>query len=135
MHTSVLVADKGDVYDLLDRFANYDGESISDEARWDYFGVGGIFAGLLPLARRSIWRRWIPFAPRWLIGASTACKSAVDHEAFLKDPPSALFFLGELHECPLSDDAEVIADWRAKFCEMYADIPEHATLQVVDAHS
>ena len=135
MHTSILVADEGDVYDLLDRFADYDGESESDDARWDNFGVGGIFAGMLPLARRSRWRSWVPFAPRWLLGASTARKSDVDHARFLLAPPSALFFRGVLHECPMTDDADLIADWEASFRDMYADIPEDATLQIVDAHS
>ncbi len=139
MHTSVLVADNGDIYDLLDRFAAYDGEPSSDDARWDNFGVGGIFAGALPLARRSAWRRWLPFVPRWITGVSVARKSDVDTEALLSNPPMALFFQGVLHECPLSeepeDDAHILAAWEATFRRLYDEIPEDATLQVVDAHS
>lgn len=139
MHTSVLVADKGDVYDLLDRFAAYDGEAVSDDARWDNFGVGGIFAGALPLARRRAWRRRLPFAPRWITGASVVRKSDVDKDALLSNPPMALFFQGVLHECPLSeepeDDAKVLAEWQATFRRLFDAIPEDATLQIVDAHS
>jgi len=48
MHTCVLVADDREIYAILDRFTNYDEEPKPD-SRWDYFGIGGSFAGALPL--------------------------------------------------------------------------------------
>lgn len=134
MHTSVLVADDGDIYDLLDRFAAYDGEFRTEEARWDYMGIGGVFAGALPLTRRRSLRRWIPFAPRLLTGASVARKFEVDNEALLAEPPMALFFRGRLHECPLSEEVHEVAEWRAMFRQLFADVPENAMLRIVDAH-
>lgn len=135
MHTSVLVADEGDVYELLDQFAAYDGDPDCEDARWDNFGVGGNFAGALPLLRRRAWRRMLPFLPRWLTGASVARKSEVDKSAFLQDPPAALFFRGILYECPLTDEPEGMAEWVATFCKLFDEIPEGTTLQIVDAHS
>ena len=51
MHTCLMVADEGDIYVLLDRFTNYDEESSGPDAKWDYFGVGGKWDGMLKLKK------------------------------------------------------------------------------------
>jgi hypothetical protein len=136
MHTSILVADEGDIYDLLDRFANYDGESDKPEAKFDYFGVGGRFADTLPLKEPRPLRRLFGLLPAGhTTRATTARKSEIDEPALLVDPPAALFFRNQLHECPLSTDPAQLTSWQAHFRTLFARIPADAVLRMVDAHS
>lgn len=136
MHTCVLVADDRNIYEILDPFANYDGDSAKPQAKWDYFGVGGRFEGRLPLKQPRTVRRFFGLIP---VGrtkrASVARKSEIDQEAFLANPPAAIFFRDKLHECPLTNDAELIDKWDVEFRERFAEIPDDTVLQIVDAHS
>lgn len=136
MHTCVLVADDRDIYEALDRFTNYNHEDEKPDSRWDFFGIGGRFEGALPLKQ--------PRQLRCLFGllsagqtshVSVAKKSEIDQQAFLADPPAALFFRDQLFECPLFAEGEALAKWQAEFRQRFADIPDDTTLQIVDAHS
>ena len=135
MHTCILVADDRNIYEILDRFANYDEYPPKPDAKWDYFAVGGRFEGRLPLKQPRIVRRFFGLIP---VGqttrASVARKFEIDQQAFLASPPAALFFRDKLYECPLVNDPELIAKWDAEFRERFAVIPDDATLQIVDAH-
>lgn len=137
MHACVLVADEGEIYKLLDRFARYDEDEEKPEARWDYFGIGGRFEGALPLKKRRL-RRLFGFLPvGWSGKASVAVKRDVDCGRFLREAPVVgLYFRGELHICPftLTDD-DVIATWQQEFRRLFAEIPDAATLRIIDAHS
>jgi len=137
MHACVLVADDGEIYELLNRFARYDEDEEKPDALWDYFGIGGRFEGALPLKKRRL-RRFLGVIPvGWSSEASIARKYEVDCDRFLHDAPVVgLYFRGELHMCPftLTDDA-AIASWQQKFRLMFAEIPEDSTLRIIDAHS
>ena len=132
---SILVADNGDIYELLDRFTNYNHEN-KPESRFDYFGVGGSFAGALPLKKpRKKKRLWGLIPAGETSHVSVAKKSEIDEEAFLAAPPVALFFRDMLYECPMFAEGESLLKWQAEFRKMFAEIPDDNTLQIVDAHS
>ena len=136
MHTCVLVADGRDIYELLDRFATYDHRENTPESRWDYFGVGGRFANALPLRNPRKLRRCFGLLPAGTTShASVARKHEVDQQAFLTNPPAALFFQDQLYECPLFAEGEELSQWQSEFRRLFAKIPEDTTLQIVDAHS
>jgi hypothetical protein len=65
---------------------------------------------------------------------SVAQKSEIDQEAFLADPPAALFFRDRLYECPLFAEGAALAKWQAEFRQRFAEIPDETILQIVDAH-
>ena len=136
MHTCLLVADDGDIYEVLNRFANYDGESSNPDAKFDYFGIGGRYEGALPLKQPRRLRRFFGLLP---IGHTTrvsvAKKSEIDQKTFLVEPPAALFFRGQIYESPLFAEGEALAEWQAEFRRRFAEIPDDTTLQIVDAHS
>ena len=135
MHSCVLVADEGELYALLDRFAKSE-EEEKPTARWDYFGIGGRFDGALPLKKPRIVRRLFGLLPGGqTIRASVAKKSEVDCDQFLVDPPVAIFFRGELRECPLFAEKESLKRWQDEFRRLFDQIPEDRTLRIVDAHS
>lgn len=106
------------------------------QAQYDYYKIGGRFDGYLELLRP----RPLGFLGR-LFGAkpksrvNVARKSEVDLEAIRKDPPAALLLDGEWHECPISTDPEVLAEWDARFTELFDSIAPDALLTVVDVHS
>ena len=136
MHTCVLVAHDGDIYYALDRFANYDGDEPKPDARWDYFGIGGRYDGALPLKQPRQLRRLFGLLPAGSTRqVSVAKKFEVDQEAFLAEPPAALFYRGQLYECPLFAEGEALSVWQAEFRRRFAEIPDSMTLQIVDAHS
>jgi hypothetical protein len=136
MHSCVLVADDRDIYELLDRFARYDHREVTPDSRWDYFGIGGRFAGALPLLRPRQLRRFFGLLPAGTTDrVSVAKKSELDQQAFLIEPPVALYFRGQLHECPLFARGEALANWQADFRRLFDEIPEDTLLQIVDAHS
>ena len=136
MHTCVLVADDRDIYEALDRFTNYDHEEEKPDSRWDFFGIGGRFAGALPLRQPRQRRLFFGLLPAGRTSrVSVATKSEIDQQAFLADPPAALFFNDQLYECPLFAEGEALAKWQAEFRQRFADIPDVTTLQIVDAHS
>jgi hypothetical protein len=136
MHTCVLVADDRDIYVLRDRFARYDHREDTPDSRWDHFGVGGRFADALPLRHPRPIRRFFGLVSAGATSrASIAKKCEIDQDAFLADPPAALFYLDQLYECPLFADGDALANWRAEFRQRFAEIPEETTLQIVDAHS
>ena len=136
MHTCVLVADDGDIYDVLDRFANHDDDEPKPDARWDYFGIGGRYEGALPLKQPRQLRRFFGLLPAGTTShVSVAKKSEVDQEAFLAAPPMVLFYRGQLYECPLFAEGEALSVWQAEFRRRFSEIPDTMTLQIVDAHS
>lgn len=135
MHTCVLVADGRDIYEALDRFADYDEEPKPD-GRWDYFGIGGRYEGALPLLKPRKLRRFFGLLP---VGqtrnVSVAKKSEIDQVAFLAEPPAALFFQDQLYECPAFAEGEELMRWQKEFRQRFSEIPDDTTLQIVDAHS
>jgi len=136
MHTCVLVADDRDIYDALGRFTKYDHEAPKPDSKWDYFGIGGRFEGALPLKQPRKLRRFFGLLPaRQTSRVSIAKKSEIDEEAFLAEPPVALFFRDQLHECPLFAKGEALEKWQSEFRQRFAEIPDDTTLQIVDAHS
>jgi hypothetical protein len=136
MHTCVLVADDRDIYEVLDRFARYDCREVTSESRWDFFGIGGRFANALPLKQPRQLRRFFGLLSGGITSrASIAKKYEIDQQAFLVDPPTALFFCDRLYECPLFAQGDALANWQAEFRRRFAEIPEETTLQIVDAHS
>jgi len=136
MHTCVLVADDRDIYEALQRFTKYDHEKPKPDSRWDFFGIGGRFEGTLPLKQPRRLRRFFGVFPSGQTSrVSVAKKSEIDGDAFLLDPPTALFFRDQLYECPQFAEGEALAKWQAEFRQRFAEIPDDTTLQVVDAHS
>lgn len=136
MHTCVLVADGRGIYEVLDRFTNYDHEPKKPDSRWDYFGIGGRFEGALPLKQPRQLRRFFGLLPAGQTSrVSVAKKSEIDEVTFLADPPTALFFRDQLYECPLFAKDEELAKWQAEFRQRFAEIPDDTILQIVDAHS
>ena len=61
MHTCILVADEGNIYELLDRFAEHE-EDTEPHGRFDHFGIGGRFdvQDLAPGPRRQRARKREP---------------------------------------------------------------------------
>ncbi|MEO7299557.1 MAG: hypothetical protein ABI042_13390 [Verrucomicrobiota bacterium] len=136
MHVCILVADDRDIYEALDRFANYDGESSKPDAAFDYFGIGGLFEGALPLKKPRRLRKFFGLLPAGqTTRVSVAKKSEIDQEKFLAEPPAALFFRDQLYESPLFAEGEILANWQKEFRKRFAEIPDDTTLQIVDAHS
>ena len=136
MHTCVLVADDRNIYEALDRFTNYDHEKEKPDSRWDFFGIGGRFEGTLPLKQPRQLRRFFGLLSAGQTSrVSVAKKSEIDQQAFLADPPAALFFRDQFFECPVFAEGEALAKWQAEFRQRFADIPDDTTLQIVDAHS
>jgi hypothetical protein len=90
----------------------------------------------LPLKEPRPLRRFFGLLPAGpTTCATTARKSEIDEPALLADPPAALFFRNQLHECPLSTDPAQLAAWDARFRTLFAEIPSAAVLRIVDAHS
>jgi hypothetical protein len=136
MHACILVADDGNIYEVLDHFANYDGASSNPEAKFDYFGIGGRFEGALPLKQPRKLRKFLGLLPTGrTTRVSVARKSEVDQHAFLAEPPVGLFFRGKLYECPLFAEGEALTRWQDEFRRRFAEIPDDTLLQIVDAHS
>jgi hypothetical protein len=136
MHACVLVADEGEIYELLNRFANYDGDEEKPEARWDYFGIGGLFEGALPLKTpRTVRRLFGLLSSKQISHATIAKKAEIDCACFLAEPPAALYFRGVLYECPLFAQGDALARWDEEFRRVFASIPEDTTLRIVDAHT
>ena len=136
MHTCVLVADDRDIYEALDRFTKYDHEEEKPDSKWDFFGIGGRFEGALPLRQPRQLRRFFGLLPAGQTSrVSVAKKADIDQQAFLAEPPAALFFRDQLFECPLFAERETLAKWQAEFRRRFAEIPDDTTLQIVDAHS
>lgn len=135
MHACVVVADEGEIYALLDRFAKYDGEE-KPEGRWDYFGIGGLFEGALPLKQPKKVRRFFGLLPGGTTSKATiAKKSEVDCARFLADPPPGIYFRGKLHMCPFLPDDPAFDRWPEDFRRVFAQIPEDTILRIIDAHS
>ena len=134
MHMCILVADNGNIYELLDRFTNYCYDK-KPESRFDYFGIGGNYEGALPLREPRKLRKFFGLIPAGETShVSVAKKSEIDEQAFLVDPPAALFFQDKLYECPMFADGEALKKWQDEFRSRYAEIPYDNMLQIVDAH-
>jgi len=138
MHTCILVADDGDIYDVLYPWSNYDNDPNGRQphANFDWFEIGGRYQGALPLKHPRKIRKFFGLLPA---GESTrvsvAKKSEIDQRAFLAEPPVALFFQGNLYQCPLFAEGEALKKWQVEFRERFAQVPDDITLQIVDAHS
>ena len=136
MHTCVLVADSRDIYEALARFTNYEDDEPTADSRWDYFGIGGRYEGALPLRKSRPLRRFFGLLPAGeTTRVSVAKKSEIDQQAFLVEPPAALFFRDQLYESPLFAEGDELLQWQAEFRQRFAEIPDDTTLQIVDAHS
>src|SRR5258705_1924595 len=135
MHTCLLVVGEGEIPDLLDDFADYDGEGTNENAQFDRFEVGGRFGTALPLKQPRQIRRFFGLLP----GGSTsrvvsARKSEVDLQALLAKPPAALLFRGRWSERKMMAEGEAGQKWRAEFARLFAEIPDDTTLTIVDCH-
>src|SRR5690349_21404334 len=112
MHMCVLVADGRDIDVALDRFMKYDYVPSKPEARWDWITIGGYYKSALPLKQPRQLRRFFGLLPAGQTSrVSVAKKSEIDQQAYLADPPAALFFRDQLFVCPLSADADELANW------------------------
>ena len=136
MHTPLMVADEGDIYELLDRYTNYDEETSGPEARWDYFGISRNPIDFFQLKQPKKLRKFFGLIPA---GETSQCpvakKSEIVQEGLLSNPPAALFLDDVLYECPIDCDDESLSNWTALFRDKFMTIAEGRTLQMVDAHS
>jgi hypothetical protein len=138
MHTCILVADNGDIYDVLYPWSDYDNDPNARQphAKFDWFGIGGRYAGALPLKQPRMLSKFFGLLPPGESRrVSVAKKSEIDLQVFLAEPPAALFFRGSLYESPLFAQGEALEKWQAEFRDRFAQIPDDITLQIVDAHS
>ena len=138
MHTCILVANDGDIYDVLYPWSSYDDSSSGRQphAKFDWFGIGGRFEGALRLKQPRKLRKFFSLLPAGETRqACVAKKLEIAQQALLAEPPAALFFRGALYESPLLADGQALANWKAEFRERFAEIPDDITLQIVDAHS
>ena len=136
MHRSVLVADSGDIYELLYPWSKYEDDAPKPQAKFDYFGVGGRFEGYFHLKQPRQLRKFFGlFSAGSTTRVSVAKKYEIDQDSLLRDPPAALFFRGELYECPLFAEGDKLSKWKMEFAQQFAQVPDDSTLQIVDAHS
>jgi len=135
MHIYLLVAGDGEISDLLEPFADYGGEGTNDEAKFDWFQVGGMFKAGLPLKQPRETKRFFGLFTNSTSSGVVAKKSEVDLEDLLKAPPHAFLFAGRWSESkPLPDEQEA-TEWRAELTQRLAEVPDDTTLTVVDCHS
>ena len=136
MHTFLLVAGEGKIPDLLEAFADYGAEGTNENAKFDWFEIGGRFGAVLPLKQPRQLRRFFGL----LSAGSTsrvvsAKKSEVDQQTLLADPPAALLFSGQWSESEIFAKGEAADKWRTEFARLYSEIPDDTTLTIVDCHS
>ena len=135
MHTFLLVAGEGQIPKLLEPFADYGGEGTNNNAKFDWFEIGGRFGTALPLKQPRQLKRFFGLLPGGTTTrATSAKKSEVDQTALLADPPAALLFRGQWSESALSTKDGEAERWRAEFARRFAEIPADCTLTVVDCH-
>jgi hypothetical protein len=136
MHTYLLVAGDRKIPEMLEPFADYDGEGNNPDARFDWFEIGGRFAAALPLKNPRRLRRFFGLLPAGFTSNATAArKSEVDHEALLADPPAALLFRGQWLSSPIVLEGRLPEAWRSQFASAFAQIPDETLLTIVDCHS
>jgi hypothetical protein len=136
MHTSILIADKGNIYDLLEQFTNYCDDISKPTAKFEYFGISERIEDALPLKQPRKLRIFFGLLPAGkTTRAFVAKKSEIDQEAFLSDPPPAMFFRGHLYECSVNADRAAAAKWQEDFRKRFSEIPDDTLLRIVDAHS
>jgi ABC-type nitrate/sulfonate/bicarbonate transport system substrate-binding protein len=122
--------------DLLEKYADYDGGGANENAKFDWFEVGGRFGDALPLKRPRQLKRFFGLLP----GDSTskavsARKSEINQVALLADPPAALLFRERWAESEIMAKGKAAEKWRTEFARLFAEIPEDTALTVVDCHS
>jgi hypothetical protein len=134
----ILVADEGNIYELLFPWSDYNVPEKDRQpyARFDWFGLAKDEEWFLPLKTPRKLRKFFGLLPAGqTMRVSVAKKSEIDQDAFLASPPAALFFKGKLYESPFFAEGAELAKWKDEFRNRFKDIPDNATLQVVDAHS
>ena len=135
MHIYLLVAGNGEIPDLLEPFADYGGEGTNNNAKFDWFKVGGMFKAGLRLKEPRKIKRFFGLFTRSTSTVIIAKKSEVDLEDLLRFPPHAFLFSGRWSESKLLPDEQEAAQWRAEFAQRMAEVPDDTTLTVVDCHS
>jgi len=136
MHTPLMVADEGNIYELLNRYTNYSEQSAGPDARWDYFGITESPEDFLKLKQPRQLKKFFGLLPAGETSeVAVARKDEIDQNVLLSSPPAALFFDDVLYECPFDCDEAKLAEWNELFREKFKAIPENRTLQMVDAHS
>src|SRR5262245_7463536 len=104
--------------------------------RFDFYEVGGRWAGFLQLCQPRHLRRFFGLFPAGQTNrVSKAKKSEIDRQVLLADPPAGLLFRGQWFASPIFEKGDVLNDWRAEFSQHFSEIPEDTTLTVVDVHS
>jgi hypothetical protein len=135
MHFYLLVAGEGKIEELLDAFADYGGFGKNDNAKFDWFEIGGRFGAALRLKQPRQLRRFFGLFPGGSQSRVTkARKFEIDPDALLADPPAALLFRGQWSECPFSAQSNELKKWEADFASQFAQIPDDTLLTVVDCH-
>ena len=136
MHTYLLVAGEGKIPDLLEAFADYGGEGTNENAKFDWFEIGGRFGAALPLKQPRQLRRFFGLLPGGTTSRVVSAKKAeVDQQVFLADPPAALLFRGQWSESAIFAKGEEAEKWRTEFVRLFEQIPDDTTLTIVDCHS
>lgn len=106
------------------------------EAKFDWYQVGGRFAGYFRLQQPvppSWWRRLLGKGP--VDRVDRALKREVDAQAILAHPPADLLWNGVWHEGPISADEQELVQWQLRVEKLFAEVPEDALLTAVDLHS
>ncbi|HSU53621.1 MAG TPA: hypothetical protein VLT36_06150 [Candidatus Dormibacteraeota bacterium] len=135
MHIYLLVAGDGDIPALLEPFADYGGEGTNEQAKFDWFKVGGMFTAGLRLKQPRKTNRFFGLFTSSTSTVIIARKSEVDLEDLLRAPPHAFLFDGRWSDSKLLPDEQQAAQWRAEFAQRLAEVPDDTTLTVVDCHS
>lgn len=136
MHTYLLVAGDSEIHEMLEPFADYNGDEDNPNARFDWFEIGGRFGSTLPLKSPRPSRRLFGLLP----GASaskvtSARKSEIDQQALLANPPAALLFRGKWLSSPIVLEGKLPETWQSQFASAFHQIPDKTLLTVVDCHS
>jgi len=136
MHTYLLVAGDEKVSDLLEPFADYGGEGTNNDAKFDWFEVGGRFGSALRLRSPRPLRKFFGLLPAGLTSCAVSAKKfEIDQQALLADPPAALLYNGNWSESAFFAKSDESEKWRVKFSHLFQEIPDDTTLTVVDCHS
>ncbi len=135
MHIYLLVAGNGEVPDLLEPYADYGGQGTNENAKFDWFQVGGMFKCGIPLKQPRKTKRLFGLFTTTASRVIIAKKSEVELEELLKFPPQAFLFSGRWSESKLLPDEQEAAEWRAELTQRLAEVPDDTTLTVVDCHS
>jgi hypothetical protein len=135
MHIYLLVAGDGKISDMLEPFADYDGNGTNNDAKFDWFQVGGMFKAGLPLKQPRKVKHFFGLFTTHASSVIIAKKSEVDLQDLLKAPPHAFLSGGRWSESKLLPEKEELAIWRSELERRLQELPDDTTLTVVDYHS